>query len=68
MPVDEFIKKLLAGKRDFRGISAVGYNLFGHERYGELRTYLRGQDLQNHPIAVSGSCFSHLKAAGVYFP
>lgn len=56
MTGEEFVKKILAGERDFSGIELEeGYRLSYYEGFGEMQEYLRGQDLKKNPISISDS-------------
>lgn len=65
---DEFIRKLLAGERDFSGVALPDFNLAGHYRYNELKEYLRRQDFTNAPVKINNCYMVELFAPGVYLP
>lgn len=66
---EDFIKKLLAGERDFYGIELeYSFDLSGHELYGKLQEYLKKEYLQLNPVMINNSDFSGVRAVGLYLP
>jgi uncharacterized protein YjbI with pentapeptide repeats len=71
MKGEEFIKKILAGERDFSGIKLEeGFDLSGHESYAELQGYLRKaqESFKESPIILDNSELRHIKANELYLP
>lgn len=65
----EFIKKILAGERDFSGIELPQETKLNSEQTKILNAYLKSQDLKSNPIILRGSClwkFNTIK--GIYLP
>lgn len=55
LSVDEFVRKVLAGERDFTNTRfAPGTDLSANAAYPELIAYLQGQDLRNSPVVADG--------------
>jgi len=65
---EEFIKKILAGERDFKGIILQNFNLSGHELFQEMQNYLKKQDLEKNPIDLSESQLNEVIAIGLFLP
>jgi len=69
MKGEEFVKKILAGERDFSGIRLEeGFDLSGCEGFGEMQKYLQKERLQKSPIFLENSEFKYLVAHGLYLP
>ncbi|MEM1536099.1 MAG: pentapeptide repeat-containing protein, partial [Candidatus Pacearchaeota archaeon] len=73
MTGEEFIKKILAGEKDFDGIKLEeGFNLSGHEGFNELQSYLKERGfwdgVEDNPLIISNSKFSYLIAKGLFLP
>ena len=67
--IDDFIKKILDGKRKFERIKLkAGSNLRGNNLYFQMEEYLKNQDLKNNPIVLTDSRFWTLRAEKLYFP
>lgn len=65
----EFVRKILEGERDFRGIGLYeGSNLSADEKFVEMQIYLQEQDLEVYPVTIEGSIFFYVKAIGLHFP
>ena len=65
----EIIKKILSGERKFSGIKLEeGFNLSGHEDFGEIQEYLRRQELSKNPLNITDSEFRFVIANGIYLP
>src|SRR3989344_9191126 len=62
LPGKEFIRKILAGERDFSGIELEReYNLSEDEqKHEELYRYLRKQDFKNSPLIFKDSWFQNI--------
>ena len=73
---DEFVRKLLEGERDFRNIRIpAGFDLRGHDAFGELNSYFRerykgGIRNFNHSdrVDISGSKILSMNANHLYMP
>jgi uncharacterized protein YjbI with pentapeptide repeats len=66
---EDFIKKVLAGERDFYGIELeYNFDLSGHELFGKMQDYLKQQYLAKYPIMINNSDLSGVKAPRLYFP
>ena len=66
---EEFVKKILAGEKDFPGIYLPdGTDLSDYEGFAELQEYLKNQELKDNPINISGSQFRYIQAKGLYLP
>ncbi len=65
---DEFVRKVLEGERDFRGIAldAFLFDIFPEQK--EIINYLKNQDLKASPLLISGSDFSFMVAEEFYAP
>lgn len=78
MKGDEFIKKILAGERDFSYINLIrgfnlnfkkGVNLNDYlEEFKNLQDYLKSQNLKENPIDLTNSNLNYFKAKGIYLP
>ncbi len=66
--VDELVKRVLGGERQFKIRLPDGSDLSGHERYPELQEYLRKQNLERTPLDFSGSQLVGVNAKGLYLP
>lgn len=65
----EFIRKILAGERDFSRIKLEKeFDLSGHKDFKELQHYLRSQDLSKTPIHIEFSDLSFVKARELHLP
>jgi uncharacterized protein YjbI with pentapeptide repeats len=63
LTVDEFVRKVLAGERDFTNTSlAPDTDLAKNEAYPELVAYLQEQDLRNSPVVADGADWRGLRA------
>ena len=66
---EEFIKKILAGERDFSEIELeLQFDLSGNESFDALQEYLKTQDLKTNPLDISHSYLAQIKARNLYFP
>ena len=66
---EEFVRKILAGERDFSGITLEKFfDLAGHEGFGDMQEYLRKTDLQTSPLILDDSELQYIKARGLYLP
>jgi uncharacterized protein YjbI with pentapeptide repeats len=69
MKWDEFVKKVVNGKRYFKNVFLEqGFDLNGYEFFGELQAYLKCQDFEKSPISLVKSSIVRVKAEGLYFP
>lgn len=70
MQGEEFVKKVLAGERDFSEIKLEeGFDLSGYKGFQTLQDYLKKQgDLIYNTIIIDNSEFKYIKAKGVYLP
>ncbi len=69
MKGEEFVKKILAGERDFSYIRLEeGFNLKAHEAFRELQTYLYNQKFSKEPIILNYSKLEALQAPGIRLP
>lgn len=67
--VGEFVRELLDGERNFRGVRFPDYaNLSDYEGFVDLNNYLRKQRLSENPVDITGSKFRYVKARGLYLP
>ena len=67
----EFVRKVLEGERDLRGIAlSGGVNLNDCDGYEEMIGYLKAneQNLRSNPIQIDGSKFSYVTATGLFLP
>ncbi|MFH0752755.1 MAG: pentapeptide repeat-containing protein [archaeon] len=66
---EELIRKILSGEKDFSFVKLKdGFNLNSHNRYGELQTYLKSQDLEENPLIISNAEMIYLQANGIFLP
>lgn len=66
---EDFIRKILAGERDFYGIELeYNFDLGGHELFGKMQNFLRKQNLAKYPITISNSDLSGVRTSGLYLP
>jgi len=68
MTGDEFVRKILAGEKDFSLIDLLDFDLSSHEGFEELQRYLKAQKLIENPLIISYSRFNRLKAKRLYAP
>ena len=75
MTAEEFVKKVLAGERDFSCISLSGQNLNRYEGFWEMQDYLKRchfsedeANLGKNPIILTGSVLIGVYAHGLYLP
>ncbi len=68
--IEDFVRLVLLGKRDFAGIQLKGNDLSGHPSFNRLQQYLKEQYLRlsDNPIILSKANLKGLKANGLYFP
>jgi uncharacterized protein YjbI with pentapeptide repeats len=65
----EFLKKLLAGERDFSNLRLEPYfDLSGDESFPALQKYLRDGDLESAPVVLDGANLRGLDAEGLHLP
>ncbi|MBN1472101.1 MAG: pentapeptide repeat-containing protein [Syntrophaceae bacterium] len=65
----EFIRKVLAGERDFSRIDLEeGFDLCGDDGFDELQEYLKRCDLKSAPINIEKARLRYLDADGIYLP
>lgn len=64
--VDDLVRGLLAGEKDFKATLPEGADLAGHKSYNALNDYLRKADLRAEPVLAKGSDWRGIKAAGFF--
>ena len=69
MKGEEFVKKILAGERNFSDIELEeNFNLNNFEWINDLQTYLKDQNFEKSPFLFNSSEFIGIKAACLQFP
>ena len=69
MKGEEFVRKILAGERDFSRIKLEeGFDLAGYEGFSEMLEYLIKTDLQKSPLILDYSELKGIKAKELYLP
>ncbi len=69
MPGVEFMKKLLAGERDFSKVVLEPYlNLSGHDEFAAIQAYLKDADLRTTPVILDGADLTGIDADGLHLP
>ena len=65
----EFVEKVLAGERDYRGIVLEqSFNLSGYEGFEEMNEYLRKQDFLQNPLDLSRVTWIYVTAQDLDLP
>ena len=65
----EFIKKVMAGERDFTGIRLTDVDVAGdYFTFLELSEYLQKQDLKKEPIILNDAQLEHIRAGQLWMP
>lgn len=65
----EFITRVLAGERNFAGLVLADHaDLCGDTRFTQLQEYLKGADLAQQPLDLSGARAVGLMADGLHCP
>lgn len=67
---NEFVRRVLAGERDFSRIKLMDLDLSEHQydTFVELNEYLKTRDLKQEPIIFNESELSFIKAGGLWLP
>ena len=73
MSGEEFVRRILDGERDFRGIELEYFDLSHYKDFGKLQNYLvqnyvMNRDYLYNPIDISYSNLRGLNAIGIYLP
>lgn len=67
---NEFVRKILAGERDFSHIKLTDLDLSEHQydTFTELNEYMKSRDFKQEPIILNESELSSVKAGGLWLP
>jgi uncharacterized protein YjbI with pentapeptide repeats len=66
---DDFVRKLLAGERDFSRIKLEErFDLCGHDSFDALQKHLKSCDLKANPVNLDGAHLRGLDADGIHLP
>jgi len=69
MEGEEFVRKVLAGERNFKGITLPKcFDLNECKNFPEVQAYLRSQNLEENPLYLSHIEWERVKAKGLYLP
>jgi len=69
MKGEEFVRKILAGEKDFSRIKLEdGFDLAGYKGFTEMQEYLIKNNLQRNPLLLDSSELIGINAYGLYLP